>query len=204
MIYLELFWTFFKVGLFTIGGGYAMIPMIKDEVILKNWCTAEQVTTFIGIGESTPGPFAINLATFIGSNVGGQKDGFLGSILGSLCSTFGVVLPSFIIILIIAKLFTNFQNNRFVKAALKGAQPVILALILVALIQITSGALFNAEDLFAINIFNVQWLVLIILGILVAIILIKFKKIKPIPIIIISGVLGIILSYSYNLLLTLI
>ena len=89
----ELFVTFFQIGLFTFGGGYAMIPMIQDAVMRKGWMTEQELIDFIAVSESTPGPFAINIATYVGAETQG--------ILGSVCATFGVVLPSFVIILII-------------------------------------------------------------------------------------------------------
>ena len=94
MIYLKLFLSFFKIGLFTFGGGYAMIPLIQETVLNNNWMGLEKLIDFIAISESTPGPFAINMATFIGTT----KGGFIGAVF----STLGVVLPSFIIILIVA------------------------------------------------------------------------------------------------------
>ena len=92
MIYLYLFLEFFKIGLFTFGGGYAMIPLVREVVLQYGWMTEETFTTFIGVCESTPGPIAVNMATYIGSTTGG--------FLGSLLATLGVILPSFIIILL--------------------------------------------------------------------------------------------------------
>ena len=97
MIFWELFITFFKIGLFTFGGGYAMLPLIQEEVIAHNWIPMEDLINFIAVSESTPGPFAINMATYIGTQMGG--------LLGGVCATLGVVLPSFIIILIVALSF---------------------------------------------------------------------------------------------------
>ena len=94
MIYLKLFYEFFKIGLFTFGGGYAMIPLVRDTAINSGWLLADEFSSLIAVCESTPGPVAINMATYIGSLQGG--------ILGSACATLGVVLPSFIIILLIA------------------------------------------------------------------------------------------------------
>ena len=128
MIYLLLFWTFAKVGLFTIGGGYAMIPLIQQEVIERHaWMTADQFTEFVGIAESTPGPFAINIATFAGVHVA-QLHGANG-LLGSLCTTGGVVLPSILIILLIASLFHYAMRHWLSQAALAGAKPVVIGLI---------------------------------------------------------------------------
>ena len=117
-----LFWTFFKIGLFTFGGGYAMIPLITEEVLSHQWLTEDGLINFIAISESTPGPFAINIATFIGASQSG--------ILGAIFATLGVVLPSFIIILLIASVFTMFEKNKYVKGALAGISPVVCALIL--------------------------------------------------------------------------
>ena len=107
MIYLELFWIFFRIGLFTIGGGYAMIPMITQEIVdEKGWLTDTQLLNYIGISESTPGPFAINIATFVGTSQGG--------VLGGVVATFSVVLPSLIIILIFCGyLLENQQKQIF-------------------------------------------------------------------------------------------
>ena len=110
MIYFELFYIFFLIGLFTFGGGYAMIPMIQEQVVGKGWMSEAQLTDFIAISETTPGPFAINISTFVGSQTGG--------ILGAVCATLGVILPSFIIILIVSLIISKFLNNRFVKGAL--------------------------------------------------------------------------------------
>jgi chromate transporter len=103
MVYLYLFLEFFKIGLFTFGGGYAMIPLVKETVLSHGWLTESQFVNFLGVCESTPGPIAINMATYVGSVQGG--------ILGSLVATIGVVLPSFIIILVIAAILKNFIKN---------------------------------------------------------------------------------------------
>ena len=100
MIFLTLFYTFFLIGLFTFGGGYAMIPMITEQVTMKGWMSISELQNFIAISEMTPGPFAINIATFIGSKVGG--------FFGSVCATLGVVMPSLIIIIIVAIILNKF------------------------------------------------------------------------------------------------
>lgn len=121
-IYLRLFLEFFKIGLFTFGGGYAMIPLVKETVINNSWLTEDEFYNFIGVCESTPGPIAINMATFIGAETGG--------ILGSVIATLGVVLPSFIIILLIAALLKKIIKNKHVQAFLSGVKPVVVGLIL--------------------------------------------------------------------------
>ena len=106
MIWIELFLTFLKIGAFTFGGGYAMLPLIQSEVERHGWLTQAEVVDFIAVSESTPGPLAINMATFVGIRTGG--------VLGAVCATLGVVLPSFVIILIVAKFYEKFRKSRAV------------------------------------------------------------------------------------------
>ncbi len=122
MIYLELFYTFFLIGLFTIGGGAAMLPLIQQMVLEKGWLSEEMLINVIGISESTPGPIAVNVATYIGSSQGG--------FLGALLATLGVVLPSFIIILIIVKYVKKFLEYKSVEGVFKGIKPVVIGLII--------------------------------------------------------------------------
>ena len=122
MIYLQLFYTFFLIGLFTFGGGYAMIPMIQEQVVGNGWISEKALLDFIAISEVTPGPFAINISTFVGNSVGG--------IFGALCATVGVILPSLIIIIIVAIVMKKLVGNRFMQGALTGVKPIVLALIL--------------------------------------------------------------------------
>jgi chromate transporter len=182
-ILLELFITFFKIGLFTIGGGYAMIPMIKSEVVSKGWITAQEVIDFIAISESTPGPFAINIATFIGETRYG--------ILGAAVATLGVVLPSFIIILIVSHFVNKFLTNKYINYALDGVKPVVIGLILsVALVLIYDG-IFKG----GFNLVGIDYKALIIM--VTTFILLRFKKTKnPIFLIVVSAILGILL-YSW-------
>lgn len=122
MIYLTLFLEFFKIGLFCFGGAFGMIPLIRETVVSHGWLTEEAFYNFVGVCESTPGPIAVNMATYVGSVQGGA--------LGSVAATLGVVLPSFLIILLIAAVLKNLTQNRFFKGFLKGVKPVIIALIL--------------------------------------------------------------------------
>ena len=125
---LDLFLVFFKIGAFTFGGGYAMIPLIQKEVVdNKKWVTNDDILDIIAIAESTPGPIAINSATFVGFKTAG--------VLGAFCATFGVVLPSFLIISLISLILTKFQNITAVKYAFNGIRAGVLALIVKALIS---------------------------------------------------------------------
>ena len=128
MILWTLFIEFFKIGLFTIGGGYAMIPIIEKEVCEKRkWITEEDILDIIAIAESTPGPIAINSATFIGYKISG--------VLGSFCATFGVVLPSFVIISIISLILRQFSDSLIVQYAFNGIRAGVLALLIKALVS---------------------------------------------------------------------
>ena len=143
MTYILLFVEFFKVGLFTFGGGFAMIPLIKEVVLKYNWLSEPEFYDFIGVCESTPGPVAINMATYIGSMQGG--------IFGSVLATLGVVLPSFIIILLIASIIKNFTNNKYFKGFIKGTKPVVSALI------ISTGAILLIKALGLASLKNISF-----------------------------------------------
>lgn len=186
MIYLTLFLTFLKIGAVSFGGGYAMIPLIREEVLSFGWLNEAEFTNFIAVAESTPGPIAVNMATFIGST----QAGFLGSLLATL----GVVLPSFIIILLIVAVFHNLLKLAGVKWALKGIKPVVAGLIIGTAITMIISNLFAISKIT--DTFCFDYKALIILAIIVALpILCKLiikKKPSPIILILISAVLGIL------------
>ncbi|HRT69484.1 MAG TPA: chromate transporter [Bacilli bacterium] len=189
MILLELFYVFFFIGLLTIGGGYAMIPMIKDEVVARGWMTMEELLNFFAIAESTPGPFAVNTATMVGFSQAG--------IVGAIVATLSVVLPSFIIILIIAKYITNFLKYKQVKWALDGVKPIVVGLIVGVVLNLIVNDVLGLTmvlDLFnkSLVIETVDYMSLIIM-IAMFLLKMKFKKLSPIFMIIISAVLGIII-----------
>lgn len=122
MIYLDLFLTFLQVGAFSFGGGYGMIALIRELTLEHGWLSEETLLNMIAIAESTPGPIAVNMATFVGAEQGG--------ILGALIATLGVVIPSFLAILLIAALIKNLLKYAGVKAFLGGIRPVVIGLIL--------------------------------------------------------------------------
>lgn len=184
MIYLELFLTFFKIGAFTVGGGYAMLPFIQDEVVAHEWMKLSEIVNFIAVSESTPGPFAVNIATYVGSQVGG--------IFGSVCATLGVVLPSFIIILIVARFFEKFKTSKLVSGIMCGLKPAVIGLIGSAVINI--GKTVFIPNGFSFDIFNnpALYISLVIFALCAVL---AFKKIHPILIICLSAVLGIAAGY---------
>ena len=188
MIYLELFWTFFKIGAFTFGGGYAMLPLIQAEVTGKGWISEESIVNFVAVSESTPGPFAINMATYVGSQVGGAY-GVWGSILGSACATLGVVLPSFIVILIVARFYEKYKQSRIVKGCMTGLKPAVVGLIGAAILSVVAEVLFPAGlslTAFADPAMYVS------LGIFALTVTLAFwKKVHPIWLILLSAAIGI-------------
>lgn len=189
MIFIELFLVFFMIGLFTIGGGYAMLPMIKDQVIGRGWLTFEAINNFVAIAESTPGPFAVNTATLIGFNLGFEDFGIVGALVGAVFTTLGVILPSFMIILVIAKNYKSFIQNKVVKDAIKGIKAIVVGLILAVVVELISANIFKVEGSYKVDIYAVI-IILITLGTKLI-----YKKISPILLILMSGVLGIIFYY---------
>ena len=180
MIFLELFWTFFKIGAFTFGGGYAMLPLIQAEVEAHGWIPAEELINFIAVSESTPGPFAINMATYVGATMGG--------IPGAACATLGVVLPSFIVILIVARIYEAFRKNRIVAGCMQGLKPAVVGLIGASVISMGQTVFFSAGLSFA----AVNWFWFIVSAIILAgMLVLVFKKVHPILIVVISAALGI-------------
>lgn len=191
MIYLYLFLEFFKVGLFTIGGGYAMIPLIKEVVLSHGWLDEAQFIDMIGLSEVTPGPIAINMATFVGSNQGG--------ILGATIATIGVVLPAFLIMLLISMLLKKFIKKRFVQASLGGMKTVAIALIASSAIILFSDILMPVSYVdgnfnISVNLHLIKLFVLIIAGYFLLKIIFK-KKVSPVFVILMSAALGIVFNY---------
>ena len=193
MKFLILFLTFFKIGAFTFGGGYAMLPFIQQEVLAKEWMSLAEMTDFIAISESTPGPFAINMATFIGNSVGSEY-GVLAGIFGAFCATLGVVLPSFIIILIVAKFYEKFKTSTVVSGCMTGLRPAVIGFIGAAALSI-AATVFIPGGIISLAIFkSVDFYVSLVIFALAAV-LTFYKKLHPIIIICISAVLGILAGY---------
>ena len=138
--YWELFFVFFKLGAFTFGGGYAMVPLIRDEVVIKRrWLEDEEFTETLSVALSAPGPIALNTALFVGNRRLGFK--------GSLFSAAGVVLPSFLIILLVAVVLTQFRENAVVESVFKGVRPAVVALIAAPLLSLGKSAGVNLKNI---------------------------------------------------------
>lgn len=186
MIYINLFLTFFEIGLFTFGGGYAMISLIRDKALAFGWLTEEELLNMIAISESTPGPIAVNMATFVGSTQGG--------ILGSIVATLGVVLPSFIIILLICTVIRNLLKYKGVQAFLKGVRPCVVAMILATAVTMALSTLLGITGLNEGLSIDPRAIIILAILVITAALFKKIAKEKPSPImmILISAGLGII------------
>lgn len=180
MIYLLLFFTFLKIGAFTFGGGYAMLPLVQGEVASHGWMTAEELVNFIAVSESTPGPFAVNVSTYVGAETGGLP--------GAFCATLGVVLPSFVIILIVAKCFERFQKSAVIQGCMRGLKPAVIGMIGAAVVS-TGQTVFFPEGFFS-QVLTGGPFVSSALIFLVMLVL-SMKKVHPIAIILLSAALGI-------------
>ena len=182
MMLLNLFWTFFQVGILSFGGGYAALPIICEKVTSENaWLTAKQFTDVVTISQMTPGPIGINAATFVGMRLHG--------VLGAVCATFGFVAPACIIVTILAVIYKKYRKSDVMGGILTGLRPASVGLIASAALSIIVTAFFGTE-LFEINLKNTDF---IAVGVCVLsyILMKKVKKLSsPIAIIILSGVIG--------------
>lgn len=180
MIYLQLFYTFFKIGLFGFGGGYAMLSMIQGEVVTRyHWLTPQEFTDIVAISQMTPGPIGINSATYVGYTA-------TDNVWGSVIATGAVILPSFILMLTISKFFLKYQKNQHVIDVFSGLRPAVVGLLAAAALVLMDKENFGSpvDDTF-------QFVVscLLFLAVFVAT---KQFKVNPILLIILSGVVGLV------------
>lgn len=195
MLYLRLFYEFFKTGLFAVGGGMATIPFLYNMADATGWFTRNDVANMIAVGESTPGPIGVNMATYVGYVTGGNLGGLPFAILGATVATVGLVTPSIIVILIIASFLKSFRENRLVENAFYGLRPASTGLIAAAGLSVVMSNLFFMENLeqgFGLSLFNWKgWLLAVVLWLLTN----KVKQTKglhPILFILASAVVGIV------------
>ena len=188
MIYLQLFFTFLKVGSFAFGGGYAMLSLIQTSVLEYGWMTEQELLNFVGVETVIPGPIAVNMATYIGYEQGG--------FLGALLATIGVVLPSFLIILIVAAFIKNLLKYPLVKTFIASMRPALGGLILSVAITMALTVFFGIETGKKIH-FSLDWRTLLILAMVIAIPIVwkrfQKKEFSSILLVILSAVLGVIL-----------
>ena len=187
MALIELFFAFLKIGAFTFGGGYAMIAMIQAEAERHGWLTKEELVDFVALSESTPGPLAVNMATFVGMRTGGVP--------GAIIATLGIVLPSFIIILIIAKCFEKYKKNKAVEGIMS-LKPVVVGMIGAAFISVARTVFFPSGISMTAFSAVTFW---IFLGLFAVTAVLALKKVHPIRIILLSAVIVICVGYGLNL-----
>ena len=188
ILYLRLFWEFFKTGLFSVGGGLATLPFLYEMAGKTGWFTTTQLADMIAVSESTPGPIGINMATYVGFETGG--------ILGSVVATLGLITPSIIIILLIARVLHQFRQNRFVDAAFYGLRPCSVGLIAAAGLLVVKIAVFDFERFGATGVFRDLFRPKALLLALVLLVLTRcvkaVKGLHPIVFILGSALVGIL------------
>lgn len=196
-LYLRLFFEFFKTGLFTIGGGMATVPFLYKMSDATGWFSHHDLANMIAVGESTPGPIGVNMATYVGFVTGMQKGGLPFAVLGAITATIGLVTPSIIIIIIIAMFLKNFRDNRYVNAAFYGLRPASTGLITAAGISVIQSALIFPEYFkTGWNPEGINWIgcgLALVLWLLTNKIK-KTKKLHPVVFIALSAVAGILFS----------
>ena len=195
MLYLRLFWEFFKTGLFAIGGGMATIPFLYKMSDATGWFTYMDLTNMIAVGESTPGPIGVNMATYVGFTVGMENAGLAGAAFGATIATMGLVAPSLMIILAVAAFLENFRDNRYVNSAFYGLRPASTGLIAAAGLSVVMTNLFTGDimaDGFSLDAVNWKgWALAVVLWVLTN----KVKATKglhPVVFIGISAVCGVL------------
>lgn len=192
MIYLRLFWEFFKTGLFAVGGGMATLPFLYDISDRTGWFTHSQLADMVAVSESTPGPIGVNMATYVGFLIGGQTGGMAAGVLGAAVATIGLVTPSIIVILMISAFLQRFRDNRYVNGAFYGLRPASTGMILAAGVLVVKAAFLpNGLSSF-------DWRLPVLAAVLLALtnLVKQTKKLHPIVFILVSAAVGILLKLS--------
>ena len=186
MIYLQLFWEFFKTGLFSVGGGLATLQFLSQMSNRFGWFTQEDLGNMLAVSESTPGPIGVNMATYVGNLTGG--------ILGGILATFALVLPSYLVIVMIAKVMERFKENKYVQGSMTLLRPASVGMVSAAVLGVLQSVLLDLDAVAA-----MQWNQMVLLpSLLVFLALLifytKFNKLHPIVILSIGAVAGIVLK----------
>lgn len=197
MIYVQLFWEFFKTGLFAIGGGMATIPFLYEISDKTGWFSHADLANMVAVSESTPGPIGVNMATYVGFITGASQGNAMTGILGAILATLGLITPSIIVILIIAGFLQSFRNSKYVNSAFYGLRPASTGLITAAGITVAMSVIFFEEKLAkGLSAAAVNWKGLV-LAVVLWIFINKVKKTKglhPIVFIGVSAVIGIVFA----------
>jgi len=198
MLYLRLFYEFFKTGLFSIGGGLATVPFLQDMAVKTHWFSSSDLADMIAVAESTPGPLGVNMATYVGYT-SGSANGVLGGILGALIATVGLVTPSVIVICIIAYFLSKFKENKYVNSAFYGLRPASVGLIASAGFSIVLISFFGVDDIYKLAEsfhFNIKHIILAVVILALTRWVPKTKGWHPICFIGIAAVCGILFNFA--------
>ena len=197
VLLLRLYWEFFLVGLFSMGGGMATVPFLFDLSARTGWFTTADLTTMIAISEATPGPIGVNMATYVGYHMGCNTVlGPAGGILGAVIATLGLVAPSIIVILIIARFLQKFRHSRTVEAAFQGLRPASTALIVVAGLSVAFSVFFGLPSVSFTGITGVEWkAVVLAAAVFAAMKWSPLKKLHPICFILSAAVIGVVFQF---------
>lgn len=191
MIFLQLFWEFFKTGLFAVGGGMATIPFLYEMSDKTGWFTHADLANMIAVSESTPGPIGVNMATYVGYISGMQISGVPTAILGAVTATLGLITPAIIIILVVAAFLKSFRDNKYVNSAFYGLRPASMGLITAAGLSVAASNFFPE----AVSLAGFNWKGAILAAVLFVLMNIKkLSKIHPIVFIALSAVVGVAFS----------
>lgn len=194
MIYLRVFWEFFKTGLFAVGGGLATLPFLSKMSDKFGWFTQQDIGNMLAVSEATPGPIGVNMATYVGNTIGATNGGILGGILCGFVSTLSLVLPSYLVVLAVQKVMSRFSESRYVQSAMKTLRPASVGMVSAAVLGILETVLFRF-DMALIGRWNeVVLLPSLILFILIFVIYQKFNKLHPVILLAVGAVAGIVLK----------
>ncbi len=193
LLYLQLFWEFFKTGLFAVGGGMATIPFLYEMSDKFGWFTHNDLANMIAVSESTPGPIGVNMATYVGYITGMADGGIIEAVLGAIIATVGLITPSIIVILIVAAILKSFKDNKYVESAFYGLRPASTGLIAAAGLSVLFANLFIGDKI-GLQFLNYKGIILAVVLWIFTNLVKKTKSLHPIVFIGVSALAGIIFS----------
>lgn len=197
MLYLRLFLEYFYAGLFSVGGGLATIPFLQDMGARTGWFTSQELANMIAVSEATPGPMGVNMATYVGYHMGCQTFlGVPGGLVGAVIATLGLVTPSIIVILIIARFLQKFRHSKVVEAAFAGLRPASTALIVVAGLSVAFSVFFGLNHVSFSGISVIEWkAVILAAAVFVGMKWTPLKKLHPVAFIAAAAVIGVLFQF---------
>ncbi len=196
MTWLQLFWEFFKAGLFAVGGGMATVPFLQDISAKTGWYTLGQLADMIAVSESTPGPLGVNMATYVGYTVGSGLGGVPAALLGAVTATLGLVTPSVIVMLLVGMFLDKFRSNRWVENTLYGLRPASVAMITAAGVEIVLFSMLHVSSIYGLFQAQISLKSVALFGVILFCTnrVPKVKQLHPVWVILFSAVVGIVLG----------